>query len=268
MSGTHSDQTAALNRWEAGADLPMLVLALASVPLLVFESLHPLLFVVLNWTITAIFVVELGTRLVLHGPGRRSYAASIWYDFAIVGLTLIPVLTPLRALRSVRVLKVLKVLRLAAFVERGRRTVRRVWSETSGRWVVVAASALVGVSAIGVWFFEDGGGGDIDSLGETAWWTVVTMTTVGYGDISPTTSGGKIAATFLMFSGITVFGVVTANLAARFTRTEEGSLEDQIEKLTASVAQLSDRLESIDGAATFKGMTESRGQQDDRRGDG
>ena len=169
----------------------MLVLALGSIPLLVFESFYPSLFAVLNWAISGVFAVELGVRLVIHGPGRKRYAASKWYDFAIVALTLIPVLMPLRALRSVRVLKVLKILRLMAFAERGWHTSKRIWAGTSGRYVLAAAVALIAASAVGVWFFEDGGGGDIDSWSDTIWWSIVTMTTVGYGDISPADKRGE-----------------------------------------------------------------------------
>ena len=227
----------------------MLVLALGSIPLLVFESFYPSMFAVLNWAISGAFAVELGVRLVLHGPGRRRYAVSKWYDFAIVALTLIPVLMPLRALRSVRVLKVLKILRLMAFAERGWHTAKRIWAGTSGRYVLVTAVVLIAASAVGVWFFEDGGGGGIDSWGDTIWWAIVTMTTVGYGDISPTTGGGKAVAIVLMLAGITVFGVITANLAAWFTRSKEEADKDdlarQVKELTAAVERLTEQIEDV-----------------------
>lgn len=100
----------------------MLVLAVGSIPLLVFErsvSWVESIAGPLNWAITGVFAVELGVRMVLHGPGRSRYAVSKWYDLAIVALTVIPVLMPLRALRSVRVVKVPKILRLVALAERG-----------------------------------------------------------------------------------------------------------------------------------------------------
>ena len=209
---------------------------------MVFESFYPSLFAVLNWVISGVFAVELGVRLVIHGPGRRRYAVSKWYDFAIVALTLIPVLMPLRALRSVRVLKVLKTLRLVAFGERGWHTAKRIWAGTSGRYVLAAAVALIAASAVGVWFFEDEGGGDIDSWGDTIWWAIVTMTTVGYGDISPETSGGKAVAIVLMLAGITVFGVITANLAALFTRSKEEAERDGLTRQVSELAEAVDRL--------------------------
>jgi len=241
----------------------MLVLALSSIPLLVFESFYPSLFAVLNWAISGVFAVELGVRLVIHGPGRNRYAVTKWYDFAIVALTLIPALMPLRALRSVRVLKVLKVLRVLAFVERGLHTVKRIWAGTSGRYVLAGAVALIAASAVGVWFFEDRGDAGIDSWGDTIWWAIVTMTTVGYGDISPETGGGKAVAIVLMLAGITVFGVITANLAAWFTRSKEEAAKDdlvrQVQELTAAVERLTAHVgEAASKGEPVRGKPESR----------
>ncbi len=249
MDTSQNQQAEMLARWESAADWPMLTLALGSVPLLVFESSYPSLFAVLNWAISGVFAAELGARLVIHGQGRMRYAASKWYDFAIVALTLVPVLMPLRALRSVRMWKLLKVFRVAVFAERGFRTVRRMWDGASGRYVMLAAVVLVAASAVGVWLFESGGGeGGIDSWGDTIWWTTVTMTTVGYGDISPQTGGGKTAAIVLMLAGITIFGFITANLAAWFTRsrteTEEHNLAQQVAELTAAVEKLNRQIEA------------------------
>jgi len=250
-----SQRADVLARWESAVDWPMLVLALGSIPLLVFErsvGWVESVAVPLNWAITGVFAAELGVRMAVHGPGRSRYAASKWYDFAIVLLTVIPVLMPLRALRSVRVLKALKVLRLAAFAERGWHTAKRIWARTKGRYVLSAAVTLIAASASAVWFFERGGN-SIDSWGDTIWWSFTTMTTVGYGDISPVTGGGKAAATLLMLAGITVFGVITANMAAWFTRSKEEAENDdlarQVEELTAAVERLVERIEEAETPA-------------------
>lgn len=72
------------------------------------------------------------------------------------------------------------------------------------------------------------------------------MTTVGYGDISPETGGGKAVAVVLMLAGITVFGVIAANLAAWFTKSTEAAEKDelarQVSELTAAVERLTEQI--------------------------
>jgi voltage-gated potassium channel len=57
-------------------------------------------------------------------------------------------------------------------------------------------------------------GTKVTSLSDAFWWAIVTVTTVGYGDIYPVTTGGKIIATFLMISGIAILGVLISTLGA------------------------------------------------------
>ena len=63
---------------------------------------------------------------------------------------------------------------------------------------------------------EEGGDGSIDSFGDALWWAITTVTTVGYGDTFPVTPAGRCIAWFLMITGIALFGVITANVAAFF----------------------------------------------------
>jgi voltage-gated potassium channel len=75
---------------------------------------------------------------------------------------------------------------------------------------------------------ERGEGGQIDTLGDAFWWAIVTATTVGYGDEYPTTPGGRAIGVFLMLTGITVFGVITANLAAFLIETDESAAGEEV----------------------------------------
>ena len=68
---------------------------------------------------------------------------------------------------------------------------------------------LISISSISIAWLEP----DI-SLSNGFWWSIVTLTTVGYGDISPTTLGGRIIATMMMFLGIGLLGLFSATLAS------------------------------------------------------
>jgi voltage-gated potassium channel len=101
----------------------------------------------------------------------------------------------LRAIRSVRV--------LGHFIISKR-------EQSIGLAAGLAALLLVVFSSIGVLQFELPAGGNIQSAEDAAWWSITTMTTVGYGDKYPTTSEGRLIAIILMGSGVCLVGCCRA----------------------------------------------------------
>lgn len=82
---------------------------------------------------------------------------------------------------------------------------------------LLAALFLMLNGALMVWLFErDADGSNIHTLGEAVWWSIVTVTTVGYGDYFPVTAAGEVTATFIMLIGIITVAVVTAQVASTF----------------------------------------------------
>jgi voltage-gated potassium channel len=75
-------------------------------------------------------------------------------------------------------------------------------------FIVVTAASLL------VLQFETAGGGSIDRAGDAIWWTLVTITTVGYGDFFPVTPGGRVVGVFVMFSGIAIIGALASILSS------------------------------------------------------
>src|SRR5262249_46229598 len=80
------------------------------------------------------------------------------------------------------------------------------------------------------------------------WWAVVTVTTVGYGDIYPTTVGGRIVAIMLMLAGIGFLAVLTATIASRFVKQERSdetiAITDALARIEAEIAALKARLDA------------------------
>lgn len=83
--------------------------------------------------------------------------------------------------------------------------------------VIVFTLVIIILAAIPINYFEE----DITSFAEGIWWAIVTTTTVGYGDIAPTSMGGRLTAIVLMFIGIGCIGMITGSVAAFFSRNSD-----------------------------------------------
>lgn len=90
-------------------------------------------------------------------------------------------------------------------------------------YLLYLLSVVAAITFSGAWafdHFERGANEKVRSFWDSLWWAVVTMTTIGYGDIYPETAGGRLSAVYLMFAGIGVLGVSTAAIAAYFVKTD------------------------------------------------
>ncbi|GGJ58273.1 potassium channel family protein [Deinococcus roseus] len=222
----------AYHRLERLTEVPMLVLAIVY---LLFEILPQAvrlpaetvrLIEGLEWFIWALFALELLAKLYLY-PRRLHFLTTHWADVLIV---VMPFLRPLRLLKI--------VLMLYRTWKRSKRLFRQRainFVGLMGVLVVVLSSALVLA-------FERGQGGSINSYQDALWWAVTTITTVGYGDKFPVTPAGRGVAIFLMFTGITLFGLLTASVAAFFVEEEhqpqDQELQERLERLENHVLEL------------------------------
>jgi voltage-gated potassium channel len=179
--------------------LEPLVLAatLALIPVLVLEAdatggWQTVAFVA-NWLIWGIFAVELAAILIV-ATRRKAALRAHWLDVAIVLLT-VPLFGELLAsLRFVRLARLLRLLRAGVIIGRAIQAQRRLGSGAILRVValvtvfivVVAGAAQATVNA-----------GEFPSVWDGIWWAVVTVTTVGYGDLYPVTVQGRLRARFI-----------------------------------------------------------------------
>jgi voltage-gated potassium channel len=178
----------------------------------------------LELVLTGIFVVEYGLKLWL-APRKLHFIRRNWIDL----LALIPVLRVFRLGRAFRLFRLFRLLRL---IRVGSLLHARLNSLSSGleqhvvENVIVVGFMFFAVvfGTVGILIFEKGAGSGYDSLGDALWWCIVTLTTVGYGDISPTTAGGRVVASVIMFIGLSFYalltGLMTSVLIDRFRREE------------------------------------------------
>ena len=240
----------ALERFEAATELPLLVLAVAMVPLLVVPLLIGLpdrvdsSLSAVDWFIWAVFAFEYVVRLVLTTQ-RWRYVRREWPNLLIVVL---PFLRPLRVVRSARALRILRLSRLVAVTsEIGQEAKRFLVRHKLHHALLFTMVVVVGAAAVVV-ILEEGHGGTINSFGDALWWAITTVTTVGYGDMSPVTPAGRGVAAALMVAGIALFGLLTANLAAFMLDTDDepapdaqAPTDDRLDEILRQLSELQER---------------------------
>jgi voltage-gated potassium channel len=119
----------------------------------------------------------------------------------------------------------------------------------------VAATTLVLNGAVIVYLFErHAPQSNIHTLGDAMWWSFVTVTTVGYGDFYPVTTGGRITACFIMATGLLTLAVVTAQVASSFVAQGPGRAtpapQGEAATREATLAELGQRLDRIESLLT------------------
>ncbi len=117
--------------------------------------------------------------------------------------------------------------------------------------LLIVTTALIFTAATAIITIEQRSNPEFQSLGDALWWAVVTMTTVGYGDIVPATILGRATAIIVMLFGIALFSAIAGNLSSFVTRSDEATyrerLDEQISELISQVNNLSKEIKSLHG---------------------
>lgn len=210
-------------------DVVLLTLILLSVLCVLLESVrsiresYGLYFRVAEWIFTALFTFEYAARLI-SARNAKDYARSF---FGVVDLVAIaPVYLSLlfavahsyTVVRSLRLLRVFRILKLTEYV--GEATVLRIALQESIRKIIVFLLAVLTIVIIvGALMYQiEGEANGFTSIPTAMYWAIVTVTTVGYGDISPHTVAGRVLASLLMIVGYGVIAVPTGIVTFEFAR--------------------------------------------------
>ena len=175
-----------------------------------------------EWILTILFTIEYCLRLVaVRRPA--AYAASFYgiVDLVAILPTWISLIFPgagvLMVVRIIRLLRVFRVLKLTRFVSEAR-TISSALRASSRKITVFLVAVVTIVVIVGaLMYFVEGPANGFTSIPVSMYWAVVTLTTVGYGDISPKTPAGQTLASLVMVLGYGIIavptGIVTAELA-------------------------------------------------------
>ena len=202
----------------------MATLAIVSVGvgLLVVEGNDQSLLISIEWILTLGFTSEYAIRL-WAAPDRLHYFKSHLID-------LVSILPPIRGVRLLRLLRLLRVAsELSSVLSSSRLSAqRKLIGKVALFWL-----AVVSISSLGMYMAESPRNPSVSTFFDAIWWAVVTITTVGYGDVSPVTVEGRLAASVLMILGIVLFSFLTAALTSAI-----GSVGESKESVTVRLQEL------------------------------
>jgi voltage-gated potassium channel len=175
-----------------------------------------------EWIVTILFTIEYAARLYC-APSPRRYARSF---FGIVDLlstlpTYLVVLFPaariLAVIRVLRILRAFRVLKLAAHVREADVLLRSLVASRRKITVFLFTVFTLTVVLGSLMYLIEGEANGFDSIPRGVYWAVVTLTTVGYGDIAPHTALGQFVATLVMVMGYGIIAVPTGIVTAEMT---------------------------------------------------
>jgi voltage-gated potassium channel len=219
-------------------DAVLLLLILASVTVVMLESVmsvrdeHGWLLIRLEWLFTGLFTIEYLLRLYsVRAPWR--YATSFFgvVDLLAVLPTYISLIIPgaqaLLVIRIFRLLRIFRIFKLAEYLNES----RALWVaiKASSRKILIFLFAILTIVVVtgALIYVIEGPAHGFTSIPTSMYWAVVTVTTVGYGDLAPATAVGKFLAVILMLMGYGIIAVPTGIVSAEVVQVVRGKISTQ-----------------------------------------
>ena len=210
-------------------DLTLLVLILLSTFIVMMESvkiydakLHHF-FVVLEIIISIFFTIEYALRIITI-KNKKEYIFSF---FGIIDLLAIipfylslffPVTKYFLILRMLRMLRIFRILNLMDFMNDGYLIVQAIKKSSRKVYIFILFLVIFSVISGSLMFMSEGGREGFESIPQSIYWAVVTVTTVGYGDVAPHTPLGKFISILMMISG---YGIIATGIVTNEMRNRE-----------------------------------------------
>lgn len=217
-------------------EVVMSVLAIIAVILAIYDILHGLSPIqnYLDIGILTIFIIDYFIRL-LFSKDKKEYIKSNILDL----IAIIPFNSIFRAFRIfrlfklVRFTKITKLGRLAVYSSRMIKKTNKFFNTNGFKYILLLVLLIILIGATGISYFEN------MSFSDSLWWAFVTATTVGYGDLSPSTSIGRCIAVILMVSGIGLLGTLTSTITNYFLNFQKNTVTDEIiEKIKLQISDI------------------------------
>ncbi|HNU59725.1 MAG TPA: ion transporter [Aquaticitalea sp.] len=212
-------------------DIILLIAILYSIIIVMMESVKSFdekyhqFFNISEWVITILFTIEYGLRIIsVYRPKK--------YIFSFYGIVDLLSTLPkylsffimdsqfLAVFRALRLLRVFRILKLIRFVGESNNIVRALNNSRSKIFIFIFFVLIISIILGTIMFLVEGPENGFDSIPHSIYWTIVTLTTVGFGDITPQTAIGQVIASIIMIIGYGIIAVPTGIVTAEYTATK------------------------------------------------
>jgi len=221
-------------------DIALLVTILLSILVVILESVKSIytefgiLLRVLEWSITIFFTIEYILRIfIVNKP--KSYIFSFYGIIDLlsvlpsyIGLAFAG-MSGLIVIRALRLLRIFRILKLSRYVSESKVIVAALKASRAKISVFLYAVVMLVIIIGTIMYLVEGEVGGFTSIPRGIYWAIVTLTTVGYGDIAPVTPIGQFIASFVMILGYAIIAVPTGIVTSEF------ALAAKSKKITAEV---------------------------------
>jgi len=209
-------------------DVILLILILSSVTAVMLESVvsieaeHGTLLRILEWTFTILFTIEYLARIICIGKPFK-------YIFSFLGIVDLLAVIPsylslfvsgtrfLIVIRTIRLLRVFRIFKLARYISEGNVLLHALRASRYKITVFLGTVLSLVIIAGTAMYLVEGAENGFTSIPKSIYWAIVTLTTVGYGDIAPNTVFGQMLASLIMIMGYGIIavptGIVTVEMA-------------------------------------------------------
>lgn len=210
-------------------DVALLIVIVLSIILVMLESIPGLEelyfwhFYVAEWIITIIFTIEYILRIIaIKKPARYIFSFYGIVDLLSTLPTYIAILggghNLLFAIRALRLLRVFRILKITRYIGESNRLLAALRNSKAKIFVFLYAVLIICIIMGTVMYLVEGPENGYTSIPTGIYWCIVTLTTVGFGDIHPVTPLGQFIASLIMITGYGIIAVPTGIVTAEFTR--------------------------------------------------
>ncbi len=224
-------------------DIILLILIAVSVIIVALETVpsiggrYQTLFIVLEWFFTIIFTIEYALRIYsVKKPWK--YITSFYgiVDLVSIVPTYLSIFVSgsqaLLVVRALRLFRIFRIFKMARAMNQGFIIVRALKNSTTKILVFLFAVMMVVCIFGSLMYLVEGGSNDkFDSIPRSIYWSIVTITTVGFGDITPVTTLGQFLSAILMIVGYAIIavptGIVTSELTKKDNLIQESDLSTE-----------------------------------------